>query len=83
MYNAVKRGGTIHIFKEISTEARRLRLIIQSQQVYIDRARVRGARIGDSELLLDLNEVESFHLSIRECSDRLENIADGMTLPIT
>jgi len=71
--------GTVHasreIFKDISIEAQRLRFIAQSQQVFIDRARVRGARIGDSELLFILDEVESFHSSIRECSDRLEKIA--------
>lgn len=67
-----------HFFKDISIEAQRLRFIAQSQQVFIDRARVRGARIGDSELLLDLDEVESFHSSLTECSDRLENIADRM-----
>ena len=67
-----------HFFKEISIEAQRLRLIAQSQLVFIDRARIRAARIGDSELLLDLDEVESFHVSIRESSDRFENIADRM-----
>lgn len=65
-------------FKDISIEAQRLRFIAQSQQVFIDRARVRGARVGDSELLFILDEVESFHSSMRECSDRLEKIADRM-----
>ena len=71
--------ATVHalrdFFNEISIEAQRLRFIAQSQQVFIDRARVRGARIGDSELLFILDEVESFHSSMRECSDRLEKIA--------
>ena len=74
--------ATVHalrdFFNEISIEAQRLRFIAQSQQVFIDRVRVRGARIGDSELLLDLEEVESFHLNMRESADRLENIADRM-----
>lgn len=48
-------------------------------EVFIDRARVRGARIGDMELLLDLDEVESFHLAFRESANRLKNIADRMT----
>ena len=59
-------------FKDITIESQRLRLYAQSQQVFIDRARVRGARIGDSELIFILDEVESFLVSIRECSDRLE-----------
>jgi len=63
-------------FNEISTEAQRLRLSAQSQQVYIDRAKVRAARVGDTELLLDLYEVESFHSTFRESADRLK------TLPI-
>lgn len=68
-----------NFFNEISTEAQRLRFIAQSQQVFIDRARVRAARVGDSKLLLDLDEVESFHLAFRESADRLENITDRMT----
>ena len=65
-------------FNEISTEVQRLRLSAQSQQVYIDRAKVRAARVGDGELLLDLYEVESFHSAFRESADRLENITNRM-----
>ena len=70
-------------FKDITIESQRLRFIAQSQQVFIDRARVRGARIGDSELIFILDEVESFLLGIRECSDRLEKIVSRETFWIT
>lgn len=52
-------------FKEVSIESQQLQLIAQVLQTFIDRARVRGCRVGDNQLLLILDPVESFLSAIR------------------
>ena len=67
-------------FKEITTEVLQLRLVAQHLQTFIDRARVRGSRVGDNHLLLILDQLESFLSVIRESSDRLEKIGVCVSL---
>lgn len=68
--------GSLHaqrkFFNEISHEIKRIKLMIQYIQTYIDQARVRGYRIGDNELLAILDHVEEFFSVIQESSNRLE-----------
>lgn len=61
-------------FKEIAIEAKRIQLMAYSIQTFIDQARVRGCRIGDTELLTLLDHMERFFIVIQEGSHRLERI---------
>lgn len=65
-------------FKELSSEAKRIKIALQSIQTFIDQARVRGSRIGDNELLTLLDHVESFFSIIRESSIRLEKLCEAV-----
>lgn len=62
-------------FKEISIEVQHLRLIAQHLQIFIDRGRERGARIGDDHLLLILDQLERFTTAITDSSNRLEKMS--------
>jgi hypothetical protein len=61
-------------FKEISIEAQRLKLVAQYIQTFIDQARERGSRIGDTQLLELLDHIETFFSVDKESSDRLTKI---------
>jgi hypothetical protein len=61
-------------FKEISIEAQRLKLVAQYIQTFIDQARERGSRIGDTQLLELLDHIETFFSVVKESSDRLTKI---------
>jgi len=58
-----------------------LMLVAQYLQTFIDRGRVRGYRIGDRQLLLILDQLESLLSAIRESSDRLEKIGAPVSAP--
>lgn len=62
-------------FKEISIEVQHLRLVAQHLQIFVDRARERGYRIGDNHLLLILDQLERFTTAITDSSNRLEKMS--------
>lgn len=68
--------GSLHaqreFFNEISHEIKRIKLMVQYIQTFIDQARVRGCRIRDNELLAILDHMECFFAVIQESSNRLE-----------
>ena len=61
-------------FKEISLETRRIKVVVQYIQPFVDQARVRGSRIGDKQLLDILDHIEVFLSVIQESSAHLEAI---------
>jgi hypothetical protein len=65
-------------FKEIPNEVKRIAIALQSIQTFLDQARVRGSRIGDTELLTLLDHIESFFSVIQESSNRLEKLCKSV-----
>lgn len=74
----VKVHVSSNFFKELSSEAKRRTIALQSIQIFIDQARVRGYRVGDNELLATLDHIESFFSVIRESSICLEKLCKAV-----
>lgn len=73
-----KLHASDNFFKEISLEVRRIKVATQYIQPFVDQARVRGSRVGDSQLLGILDHVDVFLSVIEDSSYRLEIMFDRM-----
>ena len=67
-----KLPASAEFFKQLSLDYQQLRLTIQLLETFAVRALARGHELGDSQLLLILEQLEVFVLKTQDLLDDLE-----------